>query len=99
MDIKINKESMIECPWCNCSNLAEKWNNLTFEQCTTREMRRAFKDIYNLKVWGSESKNFYICPECKMWIRGNQLILLDDNNQRVKEIGGRAVMRFIKTQN
>ena len=90
----INKQAKIRCQWCQFEFTAEKWNDTTFKECKSREMRRAFKSIFDTKRFAKDSQNFYKCPHCDMWSRGNQLILLDDNGEVIKGIGGSPVMKL-----
>lgn len=95
MLINIKEDSLIQCQWCGKNSEASEWNLNTFNQCYTREMRRAFKPVYNLKVWGRDSKNFYKCPKCGVWSRGNQLILLKDDGGTAENIGRNPVMKIL----
>lgn len=95
MDIKIDKESSVKCPWCSRVSSAEIWNDNTLSECRSREMRRAFKSIYTTQVWGKTSQNFYKCPSCNSWSRGNELVLLDEHGEIVKGLGGVQVLRLI----
>lgn len=90
--IEITQESSVRCPWCSIETEAKQWNDLTLSYCTSREMKRAFRTIYDKQVWGRDSDHFYICPACKTWSRGNQLILLDEEGNQVKNIGGQPVI-------
>lgn len=97
--VEINKDSLVECQWCNIKSKAIEWNDLTFAQCFTREMKRAFRNIYDIKVWGNNSKNFYKCPNCGMWSRGNQLILFDEAGEKTRGLGGRPIIRLTSENN
>ena len=93
MQIKIDKESRVKCPWCLGDYEANTWNEETYGECKSREMRRAFKPIFDIKVWGDHSDHFYKCPSCGMWSKGNQLMLLDINNNVIKSIGCKPIIR------
>lgn len=89
--IEITEDSSVKCQWCRLVNTAKKWNDITYEQCISREMRRAFRSIYDMQVWGKDSDHFYKCPSCNIWSRGNQLILIDDEGNNVSGIGGQPI--------
>lgn len=90
----IKKEDKVKCQWCEGIYEAETWNNETLKECKSREMKRAFKPIFNKQVWGKASQHFYKCPKCGMWSKGNQLVLLDDEGKRVKGLGGQPIMNI-----
>lgn len=91
-NIKILKDSKIKCQWCSGVERAEIWNDKTFSECTTREMRRAFKEIYRTSVWMKGSNHFYKCPNCGSWSRGSQLVLLNKSDEVVKGLGCESVL-------
>ena len=91
-NIEISKDSKVKCQWCTGVDSAESWNTTTYNECTSREMRRAYKNIYIKSVWLKNSDHFYKCPNCGRWSRGSQLILLDNNDSIVKGLGCQPVM-------
>ena len=90
--IIIGDKSLVRCPWCDIDTEAKKWNDLTFSYCTSREMKREFRDIYDKQVWGKGSDHFYICPACKNWSRGNQLRLVNKLGDIIEGLGGNPVI-------
>ena len=89
----IDNNTKVKCQWCQVEYTAEEWNKNTLNECKSREMRRAFKAIFDPKVFSKNSKNFYKCPNCGMWSKGNQLIPLDEKGEKLKGLGGYPVMR------
>ena len=90
----IGKDEKVKCQWCEGEFSAESWNDSTYSECKSREMKRAFRPIFNRQVWGKTSQHFYKCPRCGMWSKGNQLVLLDKNGKVVRGIGGQPVMKI-----
>ena len=88
----IEHNTKVKCQWCQIDNTAEEWNNTTLSECKSRGMRRAFKPIFDIKVFGKNSKHFFKCPSCGMWSRGNQLLPLDESGAKIKGLGGYPVM-------
>lgn len=92
-DVRISEDSKVKCQWCTATLEAKLWNENTFKQCSSREMRRAFKEIYRHSVWMKDSSFFYKCPNCGCWSRGSQLVLLDSKGEVVKGYGCEPVMK------
>ena len=89
----IENKTIVKCQWCQADHTAEEWNDITLGECKSREMRRAFKAIFDVKVFGKNSKSFYKCPSCGMWSRGNQLIPLGEDGKKLPGLGGSPVMK------
>ena len=84
----LDNNANVKCPWClNVSNL-KAWDDNTYKQCINREQRRAFKSLTTFSVWGTKSKNFYRCPSCDQWSRGNKLMVVDKDGNMVNGLGG-----------
>lgn len=98
MERKVTEQDRVKCPWCLSDFEAISWNDNTFKECRSREMRRVFRDIYNPQVWGRSSDHYYKCPSCGMWSKGNQLILLDESGEPVKGMGGQPIVRVTSNQ-
>ena len=97
--IEISDDSLIRCPWCQGEMKAIDWDTKTYGACISREMKRAFKSVKDRKVWGKESKHYYMCPDCSMWSRGNQLKLIDDSGNVIRGIGGQPIIRTLNKNN
>lgn len=82
----------MKCQWCNGVAEAEKWNSVTHSECTSREMKRAFRDIYKTSVWLKSSDHFYKCPNCGTWSRGSQLVLLNSKGEVIRGLGCEPIM-------
>lgn len=94
--VEIKRQSLVQCPWCSDIEKAEVWNDGTYKECKSREMRRAFKPLFELQVWSKKSQHFYKCPSCGIWSRGNQLKLIDEEGNVVKSVGGQPILKMIK---
>lgn len=94
----IGEDTSIECGWCNGISSAKEWNEGSLAECNTREMRRAFIEIYNPKVFKNKSKkSWYKCPKCSMWSSGTQLRIR--NNNQYENLGGEPIFKRIKDNN
>lgn len=94
--MRVKDDSMIRCQWCQGENTAKEWNDLTYSDCKSREMRRAFRNIKEPKAWEQDAKFYYRCPCCSQWLRGDQLILLDNDGEPVRGIGGSPIIQIKK---
>ena len=94
--IQIKGTDKVRCQWCNTDTAAKEWNDITYSECITREMKRAFKPIFDIKVWGKGSDHFYKCPKCGMWSKGNQLLLIRPDGSVQRGLGGFPVMTIRK---
>lgn len=88
----IDKNNNIECGWCKGKSTAEEWNNTTLSQCKSREMRRAYTEIYNESTFYRKADTFYMCPLCSTWSRGSQLAIVDTEDKRLLRLGREPVM-------
>lgn len=79
IEAMLSDDKLIKCPWCLSERSLKDWNDTTFSECRSREMKRAFRSLKNKAVWGKESKHFYKCPNCANWVRGNKLKIVSDN--------------------
>lgn len=89
----LSKELLIKCQWCMGSSTLEEWDNTTYSNCTSREMRRAYMRLYTRKAYYENSGKFYKCPKCGKWLKGCQLIV-HNNEGVIKGIGGKPVIGF-----
>lgn len=90
----ISDKLLVKCPWCLSETQLKTWDDLTFKSCITRETRRAFRSLTNEKVWKKDSKNFYQCPNCSQWSRGNKLRIVNPENEDQKNLGGEALFEI-----
>ena len=83
----ISREESVECPWCGNKEELGVWNDYTYMQCTSREMRRAFTELTREKAFTRKAKTFYLCIKCNKWVRGSQLWIVDTDNPELKKLG------------
>ena len=86
--------SIVRCPWCMGENTLQNWEDTTKAECTSRETRRAYRSLTNESVWKKESKNFYKCPNCNQWSRGNKLKIIRPSDKRLDELGGESLFEI-----
>ena len=73
-----NNNSQIRCTWCGKKSSLKQWDDLTYSQCTNREMKRAYTKLTDKKAFLYKSDTFYMCPKCKKWSRGSNLKILEN---------------------
>lgn len=91
--VRLDKSTIILCPWCNQRSSLDNWNNTTYKQCDTEEMKRDFLPLYYRRTFNEEEKTFYMCPKCERWIKAIQLKLLSTND-KVSELGNKPLIKF-----
>lgn len=92
----ITEDTKITCGWCNEVFTAEQWNDNSKKECYTREMRRAYKDIYNPKVFKQNTKPaWYKCPKCELWSKGSQLQIVDTKDEELLKLGGEPIIKSV----
>lgn len=77
--MKISRMESVKCPWCEKESSLGDWDDTSYQECISREQKRAYRSLADSKVWGRESKNFFKCPKCGQWVRGNKLSINSDN--------------------
>lgn len=92
----ISDDLNVICPWCGDDSTLKEWNDSSFEECLSRETRRSFVKLNEERVWKKESKNFYKCPCCNKWSRGNKLKIANANTNELKELGGEPLFEVVK---
>lgn len=88
----IGKEINIKCGWCSGKHKAEEWNELTYSECKSREMRRAYTEIYKESTFSKGADTYYKCPSCGTWSKGCQLSIVDTEDRRLLRLGGEPVL-------
>lgn len=88
----LEKGIQIKCGWCDGYTKAENWEKNTYDQCKSREMRRAYTSIYNKKTFYRKANTFYKCPICDMWSRGCQLKIVGTTDKELLKLGGEPVI-------
>lgn len=89
----ISKDAHIKCGWCDAVHEANIWNDLTLSNCTNREMKRAFLEIYNEKAFDRKNPHYYKCPSCGTWLKGSQLSIIDTDNIEWLRLGRENVLK------
>lgn len=97
--MKISRNEKVRCAWCFKDSSLGEWNDLTFNRCTNREMKRDFTQLSDSKAFLHKSNTFYLCPKCNTWSRGSQLKIVDTDNEALKRLGGESVTNHIKSSN
>lgn len=92
----IKKDENIQCGWCEGKDSAEKWNTYTYNQCKSREQRRAFTQIYKERTFTRAANTFYRCPLCGMWSRGSQLAIVDTDDIKLLKLGREPVIQEVE---
>lgn len=87
-----DKGIRIKCGWCSLESPIEKWEQNTFKECKTREMKRAYETIYDEKVFRGDNY-FYLCPECNTWSSGEQLRITGTKDKHLLQLGGKEVYK------
>jgi hypothetical protein len=93
--MSIGRDNQVKCGWCFNKHKLEEWNDLTYEKCTNREMKRAFTNLSEERAFLKSSNTFYLCPSCGKWNRGSQLSIVDTNDKRLLRLGGESVIKSI----
>lgn len=88
----LNNDLDIRCPRCGKLAKLKTWNELTYSMCSTREMKRAYTQLYEKKAFKQESNAFYICPNCNQWSRGSQLKIVNTDDKELLKLGGRSIL-------
>ena len=87
----IDRNEHVRCSWCYGVSPLGDWTDLTYSQCTNREMKRAFTPLMQEKAFMRKSDTYYMCPKCGKWSRGSQLRIVDTEDQRLLKLGGDTV--------
>lgn len=91
LDRKLN----IMCGWCGKKSRLGVWNDLTYNKCTNREMKRAFTSLTERRAFLKKSDTFYMCPVCGKWSRGSQLRITDTTDKSLLKLGGESVISVV----
>ena len=91
----LSKEQKIKCGWCNTVKTAKEWNDNTYAECKTRDMRRSYTPIYKESTFLVGADTFYKCPSCSLWLRGCQLAIVGTTNKRLLRLGRKPVIKEV----
>ena len=75
------------CPWCHEKSTVKEWDDNTYKCCTSREMRRLYLSIKEVKAFYKGSGKYYKCPKCNMWSEGCNL-RMDTCDPELIRLGG-----------
>lgn len=91
----LSQTEKVCCGWCDKASLARDWNDVTFKECKSREMRREYTPIFNEKAFLRQSNTFYKCPICGRWLRGCQLRIVETDNPHLLKLGGESIIQIV----
>ena len=89
----IPNDTNILCPWCECKCTLKDWNENTYKECKSREMRRKYTQLNNEKAFKRKTDTYYKCPVCGKWLRGSQLVIVDTEDARLLRLGREPVVK------
>ncbi len=84
-------ELSIECQLCHSVSELREWEEKTYGACVTREMRRKYTSLKEIKAYGKKHGASYKCPKCDGWSRGCQLLLRAEDGEVIKGLGGHPI--------
>ena len=93
--MRLSRDLDIECPYCYKASKLGSWNDLSYEKCSNREMKRAFKHLNDPKAFEEKSDRYYICPKCGKWVGGWALKIVNTADEALKKLGGKAVLKVL----
>ena len=93
----LNSTEIVICPRCDKKSTLKEWDDNTFKECKSREMRRLYLHLNMEKAFKKSSDTFYLCPKCNNWSRGSQLIV-DSNDKRLIKLGRQPVFEFVESE-
>lgn len=82
---------VVRCPRCQTMHSLKEWNDASYAQCKSREMKRSYTKLTEERAFNAKRNAFYLCPECNQWARGSQLIIESDDPRLVK-LGRKSVI-------
>lgn len=71
--VKIRTSDVILCNKCDKASKVSDWDLKTFNECTTREMRREFIGLTDARAYQKSSDTWYMCPCCNEYTEGYKL--------------------------
>lgn len=93
--MKLDRSLNVECPYCYKASQLGDWNDESYKMCSNREMKRAFKQLTDPKVFEEKNDRYYMCPKCKKWVGGWALKIINTNDPKLKGLGGKAVLKVL----
>lgn len=92
----LDSDTKVKCGWCGEVSTVKEWDDTTFSECKSREMRRAYKHLYDEKSFYRQADTYYKCPKCQAWSRGSQLKITDTDDKRLLSLGGEPIFTVNK---
>lgn len=86
----LSKDLKVKCPRCDAVSNITDWDDFSYSECLTRQMRRAYMSLLSEKAFNPQSDYAYECPKCRNWVRGSQLIIESDD-PKLKRLGRRPL--------
>ena len=90
----LDRKLDVMCAWCSKISKLGQWNDLNYNKCNNREMKRAFTPLTERRAFLRKSDTFYICPICGKWSRGCQLSIVNTNDKSLTSLGRESVINF-----
>ena len=90
---RLSETDKIKCQWCNETANLDNWEQSTYRECKSREMKRKYTSLYDVRAFKHTSKTFYKCPCCGKWLRGSQLTITDAKNSEHLKLGGESIIK------
>lgn len=66
----VSNDVILTCPKCGREATVKEWDDNTYRQCTTRQMRRDYISLTRKKAYKESSDTYYQCLFCNDWIEG-----------------------------
>ena len=90
----LDKHLDIRCPRCGKTSKLFRWDNATYSECDTDEMKELYTHLYEEKAFLRKTDAYYICPKCHNWSRGSQLKIIGSKDIKLNALGGEPIISF-----
>lgn len=84
IELNLRLNGYIKCPLCKNINKLTLWDASTHDQCDTREKRRAYISLEEIKAYGRRSGLVFMCPSCTNYVDGFKLKPFIEENGKSK---------------
>lgn len=91
----ISWEQIIKCPLCESDHTVREWDENSYSQCTTREMRRCYTKLNSVKAFDRNEYKYYRCPSCDTWREGYKLVIVSDD-EKLRRLGGEVITEILE---
>ncbi len=89
--MEIASSTIISCQWCGVPSTLQEWDDISYKDCTSREMRRAYMHLSNERAFNKKYNKFYKCPNCGKWLKGCQL-MVRSSDKNIASLGNEPVI-------